>query len=63
MRVQEAEAALIADMKDECDVISEKRLPAFTVSTARHPTLGRLVIIAVPDGTGAIVEVDESTYR
>jgi hypothetical protein len=55
----EAEAALIADLKDESELIGEKRLPAFTVLTARHPTLGKLVIIIGPDGTGAVVEADE----
>jgi hypothetical protein len=59
MRLLEAEAALIADLKDESELIGEQRLPAFTVLTARHPTLGKLVIIVGPDGTGAVVEADE----
>jgi hypothetical protein len=59
MRLLEAEAALIADLKDESELIGEKRLPAFTVLTARHPTLGKLVIIIGPDGSGAVVEADE----
>jgi hypothetical protein len=59
MRLLEAEAALIADLKDESELIGEKRLQAFTVLTARHPTLGKLVIIIGPDGTGAVVEADE----
>ena len=40
-------------------LIGEKRHAAFTVVTARHPTLGKLVIIAGPDGTGVVVEADE----
>ncbi|UHD17078.1 hypothetical protein [Thiocapsa bogorovii] len=59
MRLVEAEAALISDLKDESELIGEMRLPAFSVVTARHPTLGRLVIIVAPDGTGAVVEVSE----
>jgi hypothetical protein len=59
MRLLEAEAALIADLKDESEVIGEMRLSAFTVITARHPTLGKLVIVVGPDGTGAVVEANE----
>jgi hypothetical protein len=59
MRMLEAEPALIADLKDESEVIGEKRLAAFTLVTARHPTLGKLVIIIGPDGSGAVVEADE----
>ncbi|WP_373507296.1 hypothetical protein [Thiocapsa sp.] len=59
MRLLEAEAALIADLKDESELIGELRLPAFTVVTARHPTLGKLVIVIAPDGTGAVVEANE----
>ncbi|RKT47377.1 hypothetical protein [Thiocapsa rosea] len=59
MRLVEAEAALISDLKDESELIGEMRLPAFTVVTARHPTLGKLVIVIGPDGTGAVVEADE----
>ncbi len=59
MRLLEAEPALIADLKDESELIAEKKLPAFTVTTVRHPTLGKLVIIIAPDGTGAVVEADE----
>jgi hypothetical protein len=59
MRMLEAEPALIADLKDESEVIGEKRFAAFTLVTARHPTLGKLVIIIGPDGSGAVVEADE----
>ncbi|NCC28981.1 MAG: hypothetical protein EOM22_12780 [Gammaproteobacteria bacterium] len=59
MRLLEAEAALISDLKDESELIGEMRLPAFTVVTARHPTLGKLVIVIGPDGTGAVVEANE----
>jgi hypothetical protein len=59
MRLLEAEPALIADLKDESEVIDEKRLSAFTLITARHPTLGKLVLIIGPDGSGAVVEADE----
>ncbi len=59
MRLLEAEPALIADLKDESDLVAEKKLPAFTVMAVRHPTLGKLVIVVAPDGTGAVVEADE----
>lgn len=59
MRLLEAEPALIADLKDESELIAEKKLPAFTVMAVRHPTLGKLVIIVGPSGAGAVVEADE----
>jgi hypothetical protein len=59
MRLQQAEPALIADLKDESEVIAEKAFPTFKLITARHPTLGKLVIVVAQDGSGAVVETDE----
>ncbi|MBK1633259.1 hypothetical protein CKO31_21390 [Thiohalocapsa halophila] len=59
MRIIEAEAQVIADLKDEGRVVTERSFPAFTVITVRHPTLGKLVLVQMPDGRGAMVEVEE----
>ncbi len=59
MRLLEAEATLIADLNDESELIAELVLPDFTLTTRRHPTLGRLVIVTRADGSGAVVEADE----
>ena len=59
MRLQEAEASLIADLQDESELIETRLFPTFKLITARHPTLGKLVIVVAKDGSGAIVEVSE----
>ncbi len=59
MRLIDAEAALIEDLKDESEVIGEKSVSGVTVFTARHPTLGKLVIVKAPNGVGIVVEVDQ----
>ena len=59
MRLIDAEATLIEDLKDESDVIAEKSVAGITVYTARHPTLGKLVIVKAPNGSGILVEIDE----
>jgi hypothetical protein len=59
MRLIDAEAVLIEDLKDESDVIAEKTAPGVTVFVARHPTLGKLVIVKGSHGSGIVVEVDE----
>ncbi|TCT21453.1 hypothetical protein [Thiobaca trueperi] len=62
MRLIDAEAAILADLADESDVVGEKGLSGsgVTVVAARHPTLGRLVIVRLPNGSGVLVEIDES---
>ena len=62
MRLIDAEAAILADLTDESDVVGEKSLSGsgVTVAAARHPTLGRLVIVRLPNGSGVVVEIDES---
>ncbi len=59
MRMFDADAPIIRDLKDESELIGEKSTAAFNVVTARHPTLGKLVIISAKDGTGIVVEADE----
>ncbi|NCA71896.1 MAG: hypothetical protein EOM91_17825 [Sphingobacteriia bacterium] len=59
MRLLQAEASLIEDLKDESEVIGSLELADFTVLTARHPTLGKLILIVGADGSGAVVEADE----
>lgn len=59
MRIFDAEPALIADLKDESDLLGHKEMPAVTVLTARHPTLGKLVMIVSRDGSGVVVATEE----
>lgn len=59
MRIIEAETQVLADLKDEGRVVTERSFPAFTVIAVRHPTLGKLVLVQMPDGSGAMVEVEE----
>ena len=60
MRLFDAVPAIIADLKDESQILSEKTAPTFEVAVARHPTLGRLVIVTAHEGSGVVIEVDES---
>jgi hypothetical protein len=57
MRIIDAEPQVIADLKDEGRVVAEAVYEGFTVTTVRHPTLGKLVLVQVPDGGGAMVEI------
>lgn len=59
MRIIDAEAQVLADLQEEGRVVAERTFPGFTVITLRHPTLGKLVLIRSPDGSGAMVEADE----
>ena len=59
MRLFDAEPLIVQDLKDESDVLTDKSGISFTVVTARHPTLGKLVIIIGKDGSGVVVETDE----
>jgi hypothetical protein len=59
MRIFEAEAPLIRDLKDETEIIAEREYHGLTVVAARHPTLGKLVIVETADGAGVIVETEE----
>jgi hypothetical protein len=59
MRMFDAESQVLNDLKEECDLIGERTARSFTVVTARHPTLGKLVIVVAPDGSGVVVETEE----
>jgi hypothetical protein len=57
MRIIDAEPQVIADLKDEGRVVAEHAYEGFTVTTVRHPTLGKLVLVQGSDGGGAMVEI------
>ena len=59
MRMFDAEPQIIRDLRDESDVIVEKKRPDFKVYAVRHPTLGKVVIVVGSDGGGLIVETEE----
>jgi hypothetical protein len=59
MRMFEAEPEVIRDFKDETEVIGVREHKAFRVTTARHPTLGKVVIVEGTDGAGVIVATEE----
>ena len=59
MRMFDAESRVLDDLKDESEVLAERAGATFMVVTARHPTLGKLVIVTAPNGTGIVVEIDE----
>jgi hypothetical protein len=59
MRLFDAESTVLQDLKDECEIIGEREGSGFSVTAARHPTLGKLVLIAAEDGTGVVVETEE----
>ncbi|MGE5155607.1 MAG: hypothetical protein ACM3ST_16555 [Bdellovibrio bacteriovorus] len=59
MRMFEAESRVLDDLKDESEVLGERQGATFRVVAARHPTLGKLVIVTSPNGTGIVVETDE----
>lgn len=59
MRLLEAETSLIKDLIDESQLIGQLQRGDLRVITARHPTLGKLVIVITADGSGAVVEVSE----
>ncbi len=58
MRLIEADRPFIQDLKEESEVLAEKVTGTFTVITARHPTLGKLVMIYNQDGDGVVVETE-----
>lgn len=59
MRIFDAESRVLADLKDESEIVAEHQGPGFVVVTARHPTLGKLVIVVASDGSGVVVETEE----
>lgn len=59
MRMFDAESPLLDDLKDESELLAERQGATFKVVTARHPTLGKLVIVTAPNGTGIVVEAGD----
>lgn len=59
MRTFDAEPSLIEDLKDEGQVVGTRETQHFTVTAVRHPTLGRLVVVEGPDGSGVVVESED----
>jgi hypothetical protein len=59
MRMFDAESTVLQDLKDECEIVAERAGSGFEVVAARHPTLGKLVIVSAADGTGVVVETEE----
>jgi hypothetical protein len=59
MRLFDAVPQIIQDFRDECEVVATKEHPAFKVAAARHPTLGKVVIVEAKGGDGIIVEAEE----
>jgi hypothetical protein len=59
MRMFSAEPQVIADLKDEGRVVEERQFERFRVTTVRHPTLGKLVLVEDRGGAGAVVEAEE----
>jgi len=58
MHLFNAEPQIIQDLKEESDVVATKEHPTFKVSAARHPTLGKIVIVETKDGDGIVVETE-----
>ncbi len=59
MRIFDAEDRILADLRDEGDVVTQKEHADFKVYAMRHPTLGKVVLVEAKDGSGVIVETEE----
>jgi len=59
MRMFDAESKVLGDLRDESEVLDQRQGNGYKVTTARHPTLGKLVLIEADDGTGIVVETEE----
>lgn len=59
MHLFHAEPQILRDLKDESEIVATRDQPGFQVHAARHPTLGKLVIVESEDGSGIIVETEE----
>ncbi|MEJ2386285.1 MAG: hypothetical protein P8Y27_02890 [Chromatiaceae bacterium] len=58
MKMFDAEPQVLADIKDEGEMIASKETPTFKVVAVRHPTLGKVLIVERKDGGGVIVETE-----
>lgn len=59
MRRFDAESTVRQGIRDEYEIISERAGHGFVAIAARHPTLGKLVIVSPADGTGVMAETKE----
>jgi len=59
MRLFDSVLHILQDIKEESEIISAKKRPAFKVSIARHPTMGKVVIVEGKRGDGIIVKREE----
>ncbi len=59
MRTFDAEPEVLKDLREESEVVITHPHAPFKVWALRHPTLGKVVMIEGPDGSGVIVETDE----
>jgi hypothetical protein len=59
MRIIDTEARVILELKAEGRIVAEKQYPVFKITTVRHPTLGKLILIEDNNGNGAMVEAEE----
>jgi len=59
MRMFDAESQMMADLKDEGRIVTEKQFKSFRVTALRHPTLGKIVLVEDKDGVGAVIETEE----
>ncbi len=59
MRLFDAAPQIMQDIKEESEIITVKERPAFKVSIARHPTMGKVVIVEGKRGDGIIVKREE----
>ncbi|NKN31720.1 hypothetical protein [Marichromatium bheemlicum] len=56
MRLFEAEPALVADLREECELVELRTRAGVEVLALRHPTLGRVVLVIMADGSGIVAE-------
>lgn len=59
MKIIDAEGRTLKDLKDEGRVMESRLFPDFVLTTVRHPTLGKLVLVEGGNGNGAVIEMDD----
>jgi hypothetical protein len=59
MKLFDAEKQVAKDLKEEGRIVAERKMPTFTVTAVRHPTLGKLVIVEDAQGNGVVVETEK----
>jgi len=59
MRRFDAESTVLEGIGDEYEIISERAGHGLVAIAARHPTLGKPVIVSPTDGAGVMAETQE----